>query len=366
MPHEQDPLLFVCACPPGHDADDRMTPMSAASFFLFGTNERSVYQRSKINEESMGGVCWHRRWGMACDASDDTVRNTVRDIFAVLRRNVTQNESQIRQLGLDYQRFLEKKHPECSDGEEKCEEVPDLPAPPPPPPVATEAPPAVAPPPRKRRKGKTATSAAPLVTPSETVQNETDTTSVTVPAVVVSTDTVESFRDVDFTEGVPDFVIQTSRSASFYSFLHTSNPESYPLSTIEFKNRRELHQHGLEKIYSNDAAAWGFDKIKALWFARDSTTNQRYVCALIINEEYEPRFGNYFCSRKDIVEMDVRPIPCFLKGRGYGSIRYCGTWTFQLQRETSQPFVYVTNGCQRGAVYKMTLDSYDDRWGVRA
>lgn len=310
----------------------------------------------------MGGVCWHRRWGMACDASDDIVRQTVRDTFAVLRRNVAQNESQIRQLGIDYQRFLEKKHPECSNGEEKCEEVP----PPPPPPVATEVVPVVAPPPRKRRKGKTATSAAPPVTSVNTVQNESDTTAVTVPAVVVSTDAAESFRDVDFSEGVPDFVIQTSRSSSFYSFLHNSNPESYPLSTIQFKNRPELHKHGLEKIYSNDAAAWGYDRVKAQWFGRDSTTNQRYVCAIIINEEYEPRFGHYFCPRKDIVELDVRPIPCFLKGSGYGCIRYCGTWTFQLHRETSQPFVYVTNGAQRSTVYKMALDSYDDRWGVRA
>jgi hypothetical protein len=315
----------------------------------------------------MGSVCWHRRWGIACAASDDTVRQTVRDTFSVLRQNVTQNETQIRQLGIDYQRFLEKKHPECSNGEEVCEEVPTLPPPPPPPPppVTTEVAPVVAPP-RKRRKGKTARSAASLVTSVDTVQGETDTTMVSVPAVVVSADATESFRGVDFYEGVPDFVIQTSRSASFYSFLHTLNPESFPLSTVAFKNRLQLRQHGLDKIYNNDTAAWGYDRVKTLWFGRDSTTNQRFVCAIVINEEYEPRFGHYFCSRKDIVEMDVRPIPCFLKGRGYGSILYCGTWSFQLQREMSQPFVYVTNGCQRGAAYKMTLDSYDDRWGTRA
>jgi len=191
-------------------------------------------------------------------------------------------------------------------------------------------------------------------------------TAVTVPAVVVSTDEAESFRDVNFSEGVPDFVIRTSRAVSFYSFLHDSDSESYPLSTLAFKNRKQLHEHGLANIYNNDATAWGYDKIKALWFGRDSTTNQRYVCAIIINEEYEPRFGHYFCSRKDIVELDVRPIPCFLKGTGYGSIRYCGTWTFQLEREMSQPFVYVTKGCQRGAIYKMALHTYDDRWGARS
>lgn len=291
------------------------------------------------------------------------MRQTVRDTFSVLRRNVTQNETQIRQLGIDYQRFLEKKHPECSNGEETSEDV--SPPPPPPPPVTTAVN-AITAPPRKRRRGKTATSSAPLVATTDTSQNETVATTMTVTAVAVSADEVESFRDVNFSEGVPDFVIRTSRTVSFYSFLHDSNPESYPLSTLAFKNRTQLHEHGLANIYNNDAVAWGYDKIKALWFGRDSTTNQRYVCAIIINEEYEPRFGHYFCSRRDIVELDVRPIPCFLKGSGYGSIRYCGTWTFQLQRETSQPFVYVVKGCQRGAIYKMTLDSYDDRWGARS
>ena len=62
-------------------------------------------------------VCWHRRNGMRCDASDDTVRAHVRDTFAVLRRNKEQNATQIKELGLDYQMFIEKKHPACADGE---------------------------------------------------------------------------------------------------------------------------------------------------------------------------------------------------------------------------------------------------------
>jgi len=371
MPPEQDPLASVCACPPMHDADDLFSP-ACATFFSFGTKDNVVVCTNE--RRKMGGVCWHCRWGMPCDASDDTVRQTVRDTFSVLRRNVTQNGTQIRQLGLDYQRFLENKHPECSNGEETSEAL--SPAPPPPPPVTTEVAPITLPPPvatevapvlppRKRRKGKTAKSTVRLVASVATVENTTDATTVSVPAVVVSADAAESFRDVNFSENMPEFVIRTSRAASFYSFLHTSNPESYPLSTIAFKNRTQLHEHGLQKIHNNDAAAWGYDKIKALWFARDRTTDQRYVCAIIINEEYEPRFGHYFCARKYVVELDIRPIPCFLKGSGNGSIRYCGTWTFTLERETPQPFVYVTNGCHRGAIYKITLDSYDDRWGAR-
>jgi len=231
--------------------------------------------------------------------------------------------------------------------------------------VATHVVDAIAVPPPKRRKVRTATSAAPRVTSADTLQTGTVATTVTVPAVVISTDSVESFRDVDFSEGVPDVVIRTSHAVSFYSFLHGSNSESYPLSTLAFQNRIQLRDHGLQKVYNNDTAVWRYDKIKALWFGRDPTTNQRYICAIIINEKYEPRFGKVFCTRKDVVELDVRPIPCFLKGSG-SSIRYCGTWTFQLHRETSQPFMYVTNGCQRSASYNMSLDSYDDRWGARA
>lgn len=288
----------------------------------------------------------------------------------MLRRNVTQNGTQIRQLGLDYQRFLERRHPECSNGEEMSEEVseglpPSLPPSLPPPEVSDVDAGAV--PPRKRRKGRTAKTSAPVVTTADTPQTETVATAVVATAVVVSPDTAESFRDVDFSTGVPDFVIRTSRTVSFYSFLHGSDSESFPLSTLAFKNRKELHAHGLENVHNNDAVAWGYNPIAALWFGRDSTTDQRYVCAIVINEEYEPRFGKVLCTRKDVVELDVRPVPCFLKGSGYGSIRYCGTWTFQLHRETSQqPFLYVTNGCQRGAIYNMSLDSYDDRWGARA
>jgi hypothetical protein len=204
-----------------------------------------------------------------------------------------------------------------------------------------------------------------VVASADTSQNETVATTVTVPAVVVTHDTVDSFRDIDLSTGVPDFAIRTSRTASFYSFLHGSDSEAYPLSTLEFNNRKQLHAHGLENVHNSSTVAWGFDRVKALWFGRDATTNQRYVCAIIVNELYEARFGKIFCLRKDIVELDVRPVPCFLKSGG--SIRYCGTWTFQLHLETSQqPFIYVIGGCPRGAMYGMSLESYDDRWGARA
>ena len=44
------------------------------------------------------------------------MRNTIKDTFTLFKRNVEQNKSAIRQLGLDYQWYVEKKHPRCEDG----------------------------------------------------------------------------------------------------------------------------------------------------------------------------------------------------------------------------------------------------------
>jgi len=44
------------------------------------------------------------------------VRKTIKDTFTLFKRNVEQNKSAIYQLGLDYQWYVEKKHPRCEDG----------------------------------------------------------------------------------------------------------------------------------------------------------------------------------------------------------------------------------------------------------
>tara|TARA_B110001452_G_scaffold126201_1_gene104770 strand:- start:676 stop:1233 length:558 start_codon:yes stop_codon:yes gene_type:complete len=182
-------------------------------------------------------------------------------------------------------------------------------------------------------------------------------------ATRVVTDTPNSFTVVDFSEGAPNIVICTSPTASFYKFLHNLDAESYPLSTRIFHDRMELHKFGIENVYDN---VWGYNPLQAIWKRRDTTTDQWYVSAFIVNELYEPRFGKYVCLDKDVVELDVRPVPCFFKAHGYGSIQYCGTWTFARQLETPEPFLYVLNGRERVVVYTVSLTSYDDRWGPRA
>tara|TARA_B110001450_G_scaffold18786_1_gene17239 strand:- start:25078 stop:26025 length:948 start_codon:yes stop_codon:yes gene_type:complete len=315
---------------------------------------------------------------MRCDVSDQEVRQNVKDIYSVLNRDVQQNESQIRQLALDYQRFRERKHTTCSNG---VEDVPEEVVQSAPPPVSQLTPlPVVeiAPPPvvasvtvptkssRKRRMARTPSYVATTMETTSTTPVTTETTLQVTSSIPMTTDTLESFHAVDFSHGTSDVVICTSRKTSFYTFLHNMDSQSFPLSTIIFKNRMQLHKFGLERIHDNNDVAWGFNKINAVWFGRNITTDRRFVCALVINEEYEPRFGHYLCLDRDIVELDVQPVPCFLKGIGYGSIRYCGTWNIERYRESSEEFMYVSKGRARSVVYKISLASYDDRWGVRA
>ena len=311
--------------------------------------------------------CWHARWGLSCDASEADVRSTVKDTFTLFKRDIEQNKEQVRQLGLDFQWYMEKKHPKCCNGcvvtshEEKnlastvSEDV--APPPPPPPEQAVEE---SSMPPRKRRKGRTAASnvqATPVV-------GEGNAATVVVPMTIFTEN--GEFRDVDLLTAAPDFVIQPVRTNSFYQSLHNNDSNAFPLSTTSFPNRLELYDYGLKNVHNNDTTVWGFNRVQVRWYGRHVATNQRFVCALIINEMHEPRFGQFFCPSYDIVELDTAPVPCFMNCNGYGCIRYCGTWTFQRARESAEDFMYVTKSRPRSVVYKMTLSSYDDRWGANA
>lgn len=219
-------------------------------------------------------------------------------------------------------------------------------------------------PPRKRRKGKTATQALATVQ-AVPVDAECNAATVVVVPVEIFTESDE-FRHVDLSSTAPDFVIKPVRTNSFYRSLHNSDSNAFPLSTTSFSNRYELHEYGLKNVHNNDATVWGFNRVQVRWYGRHVATNQRFVCALIINELHEPRFGQFFCPSYDIVELDATPVQCFLNCNGYGCIRYCGTWTFQRVRESAEDFIYVTRSRPRNVIYKMTLSSYDDRWGTNA
>lgn len=317
--------------------------------------------------------CWHARWGLPCDASDADVRATVKDTFTLFKRDIEQNKEQVRQLGLDYQLYVEKKHPKCcngcvvtSQGEENiASSTASMIAPPSPPSERAVEQSSV--PPRKRRKGRTAASTLVNVRaiPVDGGGGEENTAVMTVVPRTIFTEN-DGFRDVDLSSEAPDVVIQPVRTNSFYKSLHANDYHAFPLSSLSFHNRRELYDYGLVNVHNNDASVWGFNKIQVRWYGRDATTNQRFICALIINEMHEPRFGHFFCPSHDIVELDTAPVPCFMNCNGYGCIRYCGTWTFQRVRDTNEGFLYVNNSRPRICVYRMTLSSYDDRWGTNA
>lgn len=312
--------------------------------------------------------CWHTRWGLSCGASEADVRAMVKDTFTLFKRDILRNNEQVRQLGLDYQWYVHNKHPKCCNGcvvaethmEEPASEGLDVAPPPPPEQVAA---PSVEPssmPPQKRRKGKTAAS---TVTITRAVPaDETSVATVLASMAIITED--RTFRHVDLTTTTPEFVIRPVRTNSFYQSLHNNDPNAFPLSTTSFSNRRDLYDYGLKNVHNNDTSVWGFNRVQVQWYGRHAMTNQRFICALIINEIHEPRFGHFFCLSRDFVELDTAPVPCFMNCNGYGCIRYCGTWTFQRVRESTDAFIYVVKSRPRNVIYKMTLTSYDDRWGT--
>ena len=185
-----------------------------------------------------------------------------------------------------------------------------------------------------------------------------------IAALPVSDDS-ESFYTINLTESTPDRVIQPSVRASFYHSLHELDRDAYPLSSLSFSNRKELYRYGAEHIHADHPCAWIYQKIPAVWHARHPETDQRHVCALIINEMYEPRFGTFFCPNPDAPDIVVTPVPCFLNCHGYGCIRYCGTWKFRRVRDVDHGFMYCAKGRPRSVVYEMFLECYDERWGTR-
>jgi hypothetical protein len=127
-----------------------------------------------------------------------------------------------------------------------------------------------------------------------------------------------------------------------------------------FDTRRDVYDRGLTHYPQGD---WNYHPIRSTWLARDSWTNQQFVCAFFVNEVYEPRFGTFLCPDPDCPDLTVRPVPCFIRRRGCQELLYCGTWSFHLQREEEHPFVYVNGTRPRNTVYRTTLTSYDKHWG---
>lgn len=256
-------------------------------------------------------ACWHRRWGLSCDASRDDIRTVVQTTLEQLKQDQTGNAERIQQICADYQKYRQGTHGPC------------------------------------------------VLCVPQPVQ---DTLCHKRPFPHVDNaecDTDARFAEVDFSEGIPAFALE-KRGASFYNSSHTQHPATFPLSSVCFSTRRDVYDHGLTNFPNGE---WKYHPMRSAWLARDSMTNQQFVCALVVNEVYEPRFGLFLCPDPDCPDLTVRPVPCFIKRRGYQELLYCGTWSFHLQREEEQPFVYVNDTRARKTVYRTTLASYDNHWG---
>ena len=266
---------------------------------------------------------------------------TVKDTYEVLFRDSRSNESQIRQLSLDYRLFRTGQHPRCSRTTTR-EQASSA--------SARRA---------SARRGvkRMVVSHATEVLPEDVVSSSIVSVQDVKPIV---TDDPTHFHAVDFATGVPEFVL--SGSASFYRALHRDDSTSFPLSRFTFKNRDALREYGLNAVHGGDTTRWRFNRVQAVSYGRNSTTNQRYVCALIINERHEPRFGYFFCPNPDYPDIDVQPVPCFLKNLRDTRLAYCGTWAFERLTDLPEGIQYVLNSRPRSIVYRMSLVAYERQW----
>lgn len=223
----------------------------------------------------------------------------------------------------------------------------------------------------------------PCVTPSDAtpVPDATPTTrkrkapydlSNAVPEPSGDTVTLEDFEEVVLDEdNVPTQTFACIERHSFYRALHADDPSAFPLSSRVFANRKELFEHGV----SLQMNPWVFNPTLCHWLHNDPRSGRRCIHALVIKEKYEPRWGRYLCLEESptIAAMEWRedlqahPVPVFIDNVRQHHLRYCGHWTFEriTNPQSTRIFEYVkgSNVKRRHDVFRVTLESYDDRWG---
>lgn len=168
---------------------------------------------------------------------------------------------------------------------------------------------------------------------------------------------------------VPRETFAPLRRHSYYLAQHANDAIRYPLSQTLFRNRHEVYTHGVSFM----GAMWRLDILRTPQLHVDPATGRKKVHALIINEMYEPRWGSYFCTdcsmnrrtyqwQQDLTE---HPVTVFIRPAGVDAIRYCGEWSFERLTDVSHndPFTYVEGQRGRMAVFRVSLASYDARWG---
>ncbi|MEC7000563.1 MAG: hypothetical protein VXX04_01855 [Actinomycetota bacterium] len=170
-------------------------------------------------------------------------------------------------------------------------------------------------------------------------------------------------------EGYPQQRFASPLLHSPYMALNARDPDMFPLSTRAFLNRTELFAHG-ERI---GCTPWRYDRVRAVWTACAEGATR--VCALIINERYEPRWGSIFCTdtrarKRDVewqADLTSRSIPVFLVSLWGNDIRYCGHWHFERTTpvDAERTFEYVLGQRPRHGVHRVRLSHYDESWGAK-
>ena len=212
-----------------------------------------------------------------------------------------------------------------------------------------------------------------------------DLATVTVAATEVGDDTSgcvvlepqdESVTSIDFPpvtldrEGYPLQMFAAPSLHSPYAALHARDSSAFPLSQRVFSNRAQLFEFG-QQI---GCTPWKYERVRAAWTAQEDGVTR--LCALLINERYEPRWGTLFCTdgsarKRDVewqADLVTRPIPVFLVSLWGNDIRYCGHWNFErlTPLDSARTFEYVLGQRARHGVHRVALAHYDDAWGVAA
>lgn len=158
---------------------------------------------------------------------------------------------------------------------------------------------------------------------------------------------------------------------SYYSALHAHDAAKFPLSQTVFRNRHEIYTRGASFMGNNDV--WCLDILCTPQLHTDPQTGRRCVHAMIINEKYEPRWGTFFCTDSKVnrrtyewqQDLTQHSVPVFIRLAGSHGMRYCGEWSFERLTTIGHdvPFCYVEGQRDRLGVFRVTLASYDARWG---
>ena len=193
-----------------------------------------------------------------------------------------------------------------------------------------------------------------------------------VPEPSGDTVTLEDFDEVVLdSDNIPTQTFACLQRHSFYRALHADDPSAFPLSSRVFANRKKLFEHGV----SLQMSPWEFNKSLPFWLHNDPTTKRKCVHAIFIKEKYEPRWGRYLCLEESVSiaamewkdDLQTHPVSVFIDNVRKNELRYCGHWNFEriTDPRSTRSFDYVKGSTvrRRNIVFRVSLASYDDRWG---